>query len=179
MPYSSLQGQEIIRHAYRSDREKLGVATDGNTIAITPAIDTSAFTAGDQVAQGPSTISDAVLNNGGTAVLRGVTIVDDDSNNAEFDLLFFRESPSLDSSENDALDVTDESMSSSYLGHVKVTAGDYVTLANNSAASRNGLGLLCEAASDSTDLFVVYLIQDDVTYTSSTALTFRYHFSQD
>jgi hypothetical protein len=162
-----------------SDQSNVSVDVKGAStiVSVTPTISTSAYTAEDQIG-GLQTISNAVRTSGGTSILYSVTVLDKAKQNSDLDIYLFDSSPTVVSSDNAAIDVSDSEMASKCIGYIRVLGSNYSNLSANSVASERNLGILLDATG-STSLYALAKINNVATYTSTSDLVFRYHFIQD
>lgn len=162
-----------------SDQTNISVDVKGNDtiVSATPTISTSAYSATFQLG-GLQTLTSAVRTSGGAAVLHSITILDKASQNADINIYFFNQSPTIASSDRTALDISDSEMASKCIGVIKVNGSNYTNLLNNSAVTNTNVGLLLQA-SGSTSLFAIAQIAVSATYASTTDLVFRYHFLEN
>jgi len=157
--------------------------TLSGTFTVTPIIDTNIYASGDQVGS-LNTIANAVCDNGGTGVLSHVTIVDKAKQNSILTLLFFSALPTLVSSDNAPLDISDVEMDKC-LGKVAVDTTDYVDLANNSVATINGNGLVLDNKEPNKDIslkrniYMVVLAGGSPTYGTTSDLVIQLGIMQD
>lgn len=154
-------------------------------VEVTPTISTSAYTAADQIG-GIQTLSNAVLSDpearGG--VLQTIVIVDKAKQKSAIDIFFFKELPTVASSDNAAADITDAEMASKCIGVISVVAGDYADLANNSTASVENVGLVLRSTPNAdlataNSVYAVAVSRGTPTYGSTSDLVFKYGLLQD
>lgn len=138
--------------------------TPGDVIDITLSLDTSAYDAGDVLAD-TQTITNAVRVTGGRAILQSVTVIDEDDQGVALDLYFMSTSRSL-GTENSAPNISDAN-ARDILGFVAVASGDYKDLGGVRIATVRNIGLLLEAAGGSRDLYVGATTGGTPTYTAS------------
>lgn len=152
---------------------------DGDN-SVTPTISASSiYASGDQLG-GIMTISNAVRNLGGTGLLKGITVIDGDNQGAKIDVLIFKSSPTVSSSDNAAIDIAASELVSKLLCRVTIDTTDYTTVkaATNAEATKE-CSRSIEAASDSRDLYAVAVVRGTPTYTTTSALTFKFDILQD
>ena len=162
----------------------------------TPTISTSpAYTSGDQVGgiieltnvfrrfyrpyeNLPSTDS-SVVSQAGKATLKSAGVVDISLQNSNFDFWFFNEIPTVASSDNGALNITDSEILK--LQHVLGFSATYSTTTQNSSASASGIELVITQSPTATSdsLWVVAQTKSTPTYTTTTALRFKFDFFLD
>lgn len=136
------------------------IKTIGQVFEITPVLTNFAtpYTANDQVG-GINTISEAFQLYNPKSVIQSVTVIDKAKQNAALELYFFDELPTVASSDNAAMDVSDAEMADKCLGFVEVPAANYKTLANNSVGvAISAMNLLLKAAQTSTTISKLYMV---------------------
>ena len=147
-------------------------------ISVTPTVDTSAYASGDHLGDLQELVN-ALDDTSGTGTIVSVSVVDRDSQSAEIDVLFFSAQPTIASSDNDALDISDDEMSSKFLGAVKIESSNYISLANCSAGGVKNAGLLVSATGGSRSLWAQLRSGGSPTYGSPSNLTLKIGISQD
>jgi hypothetical protein len=159
-----------------SDDAPLPVGAPGDSIEVTLTLDTSAYAAGDVLAD-TQEINNAVRANGGRAILQSIVVYDQDDQKAAMDIYILQSSASL-GTENNAPNISDAN-ALNILGLVSVGAGDYKDLGGMSVANIKGIGMgPLEAASDSRDLYVGVVTQGTPTHSASGA-RIRFNFLWD
>jgi hypothetical protein len=163
----------------------MGTAIEGKSkiITLTPVISTSIYAAADQLGSLVE-IQNAMDDSSGTGAILSVTILDKAAQSSIIDVLFFSSQPTVASSDNAALDITDAMMASYYLGHVRVQATDYIALAGCSVASIKQLGLLVQSLKDPNNLggkslWMILRSGGTPTYGSTSDLVIRVGILQD
>lgn len=173
--------------------------TTGITVCktMTPTISTSpAYTSGDQIggildltnvfrefyrAFEPRPLGDGGQTKwAGKATLKSISVVDISAQNANFDFWFFNALPTVASSDNAALNISDAEILK--LQHVYSFAPSaYSTTSANSAASVGGIDLVINQSTSATtdSIWVVSQIKSSATYTTTTALQFKFDFYID
>jgi hypothetical protein len=163
------------------------------TVIVTPTITTSAYTAGDQVG-GIQTLSNVFpdLQRGvnyvnvagwskypGHVILQSLTVTDVSEQAPNFDLFFFNELPTVASSDNAALDIADSEIAKC-IGHYAFapTYGDAGGFDVGSVANIN-LMLPQQPDFANANLYVVVSTSSTPTFTTTSALTFKYSFFVD
>ena len=146
-------------------------------VSASPTISTSAYAVGDQLGS-LQTLSVTGAKQS-LATLLTLVVFDKASQNSAIDVLFFKESPTITSSDNSALDISDSEMDKC-IGSVSVVGGDYVSLANNSVASIgvSSTGIAMKSNTDNS-LFAIARSAGTPTYGSSSDLVFSYVFGLD
>lgn len=144
---------------------------------VTPTISTSAYAAADQLG-GLQTLTSVCPDRGdGSVTLASVSVVDIDDNGAEIDLFFYTDSPTVASSDNAAANVADGEQLKCR-GHVTITAGSYKAMSANSVGCVKNVGLQVQG-DDNGNIYVLAVIREAATYSTTSALTFYYNFYQD
>lgn len=148
-------------------------------ISVTPTIDTNAYSANDQVG-GIQTITGAAGRKDRGVTLQNVLILDKAAQSAAMTIFFFDELPTVASSNNAALNITDAEMLKC-IGHVSITADDYATTSANSIACAKPVSVCVglRSSNDSGTLYAVVKTTGTPTYGSTTDLVFTYVFEQD
>lgn len=137
-----------------------------------PTLDTNAYADGDHMGT-VMTISGAAEDLKGPCHLRNVVVVDGAKQSGAMTLLFFSESPTVASSDNAALDITDAEMAAKFIGSVSIAAADHITI-NASSFAVNTVDLLLKSE-DTSQIFAILRADGAQTYTAS-SLTFRFGF---
>lgn len=150
-------------------------------LTATPTVSTSpAYTSGDLVGGKISLASATRVAGGtvgGTGVIQSVAIHDKGKQNAEIDVVFFAADPANTTfTDNGALTVHDTDLLT-IVGHVKLTAADYISFVDNSIASRSGLGLPFKLDSGST-LYAALVTRGTPTYASTSDIKLVVHVMQ-
>lgn len=146
-------------------------------VEVTPTIDTSAYAAGDQLGS-LMTLSTGIADDAKNMTLLSVAIVDKAKQDAAIDILLFDESPTVSSSDNAALDISDAEMVDKCCGFVEVADSKYSDLNANSVAFVGNIGLNCKYVTDGT-LYAIMNCQGTPTYTSTSDLVLRFTFLAD
>lgn len=147
-----------------SNSTPMPASSGGDLIDVTLTLDTSAYTAGDVLAD-TQVIASAVRANGGRAILQSLTVIDEDDQGAAMDIYFLGTNVSL-GTENAAPSVSDAN-SRQILGLVSVASGDYKDLGGMRIACIKAIGLLLEAEANATDLFIAVVTQGTPTHTAT------------
>lgn len=161
------------------------VITSSRILSVTPTLDTNAYASGDQLGS-LMEIDWAVDSIGGTGVLKSLSVVDKASQDIEIDVLLFSDEPTVTSSDNAALDISDAEMEAKCIGSVKVESGDYLALNANSIATKRDVGLLIQNSSKSgkveakvgKKLWAIARAGGAATYAASD-LTFKFGIVKD
>lgn len=153
------------------------VAGNTSLIEVTPTISTSAYASGDQLG-GLQTLTGALRVSGGTGVLENITVLDKDKEASAMTIFFFDDSPTVASSDNAALSISDAEMADKCIGHVSLAAIDYKSISGSSIATVRNVGLALKAASG-TSLYAIAMIEGTPTYGGTADLVFRYGILQD
>lgn len=151
------------------------VGSPADVISVTPTIDTNAYTSGDAVG-GKQTITSAMRESGGKAVLESITVQDKGNQKAALTILFFDADPTAATITNNAAFVFSTDISK-VVGRVNITAADYETIDSKAIACVKAIGLEMKA-SGSANLFAAVVTTGTPTYVSASDLTFKYGFLQ-
>jgi hypothetical protein len=146
------------------NRARQEVVAPGDLIDVTLSLDTSAYASGDVLAD-TQEIANAVRIDGGRGILQSLTVLDEDDQGLEFDLIFLRANKSL-GTENSAPNISDAN-ARDIIGVVNVSADDYVDLGGCRIATVRNIGLLLEAVAGSTSLYVGAITRGAPTYSAS------------
>ena len=159
----------------------------GAVVSITPTVATGAHTTGD-ILFISTALPKAVREKGGISKLVNITGTCLSSNTVESDMIFHTVSKSIGTIHN-APNISDtEYISMGYLGHTLVQDGDWSILSSThvtggiyvmqcleSHADRS-LPLMIKAPEDSTTIYVTSIIRDTSNLTSTSDLTYNFHF---
>lgn len=163
------------------------------SIEVTPTVSaSSAYTAEDQVG-GIQTISETITDHlkrtrvvspaadeNSVATLLTVTVHDKAKQSAALEIFFFDELPTVASSDNAAISITDAEMAGKCVGVVSIGASDYKNVAASSIACVGlSQALAMRSKTDNGVLYAVAKTTGTPTYASTTDLVFRYVFGQD
>ncbi len=148
-------------------------------VSVIPTIDTSAYAADDQLG-GIQTLTALCGRGGRGTTIQNITVLDKAAQEAPMVLFFFNQLPTVASSDNGALTISDAEMEKC-VGTILVAVGDYQSVAGSSIAtvkpSAACLGLRSEE--DSGNIYVVAKITNSATYGSASDLIFSYIVQQD
>lgn len=153
-------------------------------VEATPTIDTAIYASGDQLGS-LMTFENAVDGSSETGVIMSVTIFDGAKQNAALDILFFNSEPTIISSDNAALDISDSEMASKFLGSISFSASDYKSLANNSHATIRTVGMFVQATNKNSvnptgmRIYAILQSRGTPTYTSTSDLKIKVGMLQD
>jgi hypothetical protein len=148
-------------------------------VEVTPTLDTNAHAADDMLTD-VMTINPGIKESQGSDayVLQSITVTDAAKQSAEIVIFFFDESPTVASSKNAALDISDAEMADKCLGYATVTS--YEDLSGNSVGCARNVGLQLKmktGASDGT-IYAVAKVNGAATYAAS-SLVFKFHLLAD
>lgn len=145
---------------------------------ITPTLDTNVFANLDQISTAQR-IPGACRGVGATSTLSKIVIVDEAAQSAQLTLHFYNASPTIASSENAALNVSDAENKAKHLGSVVVYTGHYSAFSANSVATVKSPDCALDVVSNSTDGDIYFVIQSNGTPTyGASSLTFKFSFIQ-
>lgn len=141
-----------------------GKTSAAKHVSVTLSMDTSAYTAGDVLAD-TQEVAGAVGDSGGAAILNSVVLLDkDDQAAAAIDLVFFRSSVSL-GTENAAPSISDAN-AAEILGIVNVPAANFIDVGGAKVATVTGVNLLVEPTTG-TSIYVAAICRGTPTQTAS------------
>lgn len=158
------------------------IETKSKILTMTPTIDTSAYAVGDQLGSLVE-LTNAVDDPSGTGTIVSVAVLDKSSKSAAMELLLFNDIPTVTSTDNVALNVSDAEMAKC-LGSVKVLTTSYIALTANSLASVNGVNLIVRSAKSATNLtgksiWALLMSSGTPTYVGTTDLVISIGIKQD
>lgn len=147
-------------------RELIAVAGDGDVIAVTPTVDTSAYANGDLVFD-LTAITNAVRVAGETAFIKSLTIIDKDAQGAALDIWVAQGNTTLGAL-NAAPNITDANIAANRMHFLaSILAGDYKTLSGAKIATRQDLSLEVKAGSATRDYYIAAVSNGSTpTYTA-------------
>lgn len=144
---------------------------DVAVLEATVTTDTSIYADHDQVGT-VLTLADAFP--GGCpkrGMIESVSVVDKSSQKSALTLHFFDASPTVASSDNAALNISDAELADKYLGKVEIAAGDYQDLSAAAVATVKALGLIVK--STTTALYCQVESGGTPTYGSTSDLVLK------
>lgn len=147
-----------------------------STLTVTPTITAGAYTINSQLG-GLMTLPQATLGDGLYASLANIIIIDKDKQDAPIVVYFFDRSPTIISSDNQALNITDAELADKCIGFVTVGASDYTDLSANSVAI-NHQEINLKAYGGQGTLYAVAKVGDTPIYTSTGSLIFKFCFQK-
>jgi hypothetical protein len=137
----------------------------GRVLSLTISADTSAYADNDLLFDTQEVVQ-AFLRPGGQLLLHSLTLLDQDDQGVAIDLVFLDDSGSL-GTENAAVSVTD-AVAQGIGAVVPIAVSDYTDLVNSQVASVENLGIMLQAASSDTSLYVAGIVRSGTpTYTAS------------
>ncbi len=145
------------------------------TVDVTFSLDTSAYAAGDVLAES-QVIAGCMRVANGTGVLGGFVLLDEDDQGAELDVVFLSENVSI-GTENAAVAVSD-AHARSVLGIVKVSADAWVDLGGARVATLLNVNVPVRPAADTNDVHVALVTRGTPTH-SAGGIRGRFTFFQD
>lgn len=155
------------------------------SVEVTPTVSSAvAYTAGDQVG-GIQTITGGIWDEDGMATLVNVVILDKDTQSGSYVIYFFDELPTVVSVDNGAIDVSDAELADKLIGYL--TIGTYAPLANATVIQigQSGANLSMKSSARVSGgqtkdgkIYAVVKTLGTPTYTSTSALVFKYYFEQ-
>ncbi len=148
-------------------------------VEVTPTLDTNAYAADDQLTD-VMTIDTGVRDDSRHAgyTIQDITIVDAAKQSDEIVIFFFDESPTVASSKNAALDISDAEMQDKCLGYATVTS--YEDLANSSVGCARNVGLMCKIKTGGGNgkIYAIAKVNAAGTF-AATSLTFKFKLLAD
>lgn len=144
---------------------------------------TPAYAVGDQL-DGLQTITNAFDDSSGTATIVSVTVIDAESTSTAMDVLFFNDQPTVSSTDNVSLNISDSEMASKFLGSVRISTTDYISLAGNSVGTTKNQQLVVNSVKSQnnlsgTSLWAIVRCAGTPTFSGTTALNIRVGIKQD
>jgi len=144
---------------------------------ITVTLTTDAETIGDnKVFAQAIEIPFATAENGGSGLIKSITILDQTTTGPAMDIIFSTANTSITQDEGKAVgeDVADlDSALVNMLGVVKIVAGDYTDLADSSLGSKTGIDLGIHSADGSTSIYASAINRSGANYTASATTVLR------
>lgn len=141
------------------------VGAQSAVLDVTLTLDTSAYASGDLIAE-TQEVANAVTFTGGTAVLQSLTITDEDDQGVALYVVFLKTNVTM-GSENSAPSISDAN-SREILGWVPVATTDYLDVGGAKIACVKNLGLVLQAATGATSVYVAVVNSTGTpTYTAS------------
>lgn len=131
------------------------IKSPADVISFTPTLDTAVYAAGD-VLFATAAISGVTRANDLRSALMSLTAIDKSKNKPAFTLFFFQ--TNVTSAAANAANALSDADAVNCLGFVRVLSTDWIDLANNSFACFKGINLLLEAASGTTTVYVVGIL---------------------
>jgi hypothetical protein len=153
------------------------ISTNSKIVEVTPTLDTSAYASGDRLGS-LMTLSDVVRHQGMEAVLLDVVVLDKVKQSQAIDIYFFRESPTIASADNAAIDISDAEMEKC-IGRVSIATTDYSALANCSEASPAPFNRLLGAIEGKTSIYALAVCRSGTPTYAASSLVFKFKFLQD
>ncbi len=144
----------------------------GDLIVVEKTVDTDTniYAANDQVGT-LLTLADVFAGGTKKGIIESITILDKAKQSAALTLLFFDAAPTVASTNNAALDITDAELADKFVGKVEFAAASYSNLANSSIGSMANINQMI--VSKSADLYMIVKSAGTPTYTSTSDLVLR------
>jgi hypothetical protein len=134
-------------------------------IDVTLTADTNIFADNDVIAA-TQEVEHAFRAKNQTRMLRTITLLDEDDQAQDIDLIFLNANSSV-GAENAAFSLTDAA-ARTVIGYVSVVIADYIDTGGSVLAYKTGLALPMKSAADSTSLYVAAVARSGTpTYTAS------------
>lgn len=152
---------------------------------IHPTISTSVHVTQTQLDNSALPIPSAVLDGGGTAILRSVVVVDNSGKRAPMKIRLYENKPVLLSQDGQTLNITNAAASTAKpLGIVNVAASDYDLdgLGQRAVATVRSINLPIragvKAGTQGTTVYALLEANSTVTYTNNNDLTIKFGIEQ-
>jgi hypothetical protein len=162
----------------------MGTAIEGKSkvVTMTPTIDTSAYASGDQLGSLVE-LSNALDDSSGTGTIVSVAVLDKAAQSSALTLLLFKDKPTVASSDNAALNISDSEMAKC-LGIIPIAGTDYVALSANSIASVRNVNLVISSTKsdlnlNGTSLWAILRSGGSPTYGAASDLVLSIGIKQD
>ena len=149
----------------------VSVRTPCDVISVTPTLDTSIYDSGD-VLFATTAIAGATRAADERSALNSIAVIDKDDQKPALRLLFFKAAVTFGTI-NAAPSISD-SDAANYLGHVDIAAADYVDLGGVSVACAKNIGLMLEAASGLTTVYVAGMLTAGTPTHTASGLVFNF-----
>jgi len=145
-------------------------------IALTFTVqDTPDYSNSDQLGS-LITVSNAVRKTGGTGKIRSLVLYDDDKLNADFDVLIFDSSPTIASSDNGALDISEANLQK-LIGRIEIRQADWSDISGHTYCVIGNLDLPVKSLTK--DLYFLLQARATLNFADTGALTGRVVIEQD
>ena len=145
-------------------------------ITVTPTVDTSLYATGDHLGS-LMTLADVVDSDGEGVILDAVMVLSKAVlTTPSIRVLLFDEAPTLTSSDNDALSITDAEMADKCVGSVNLVSGDAFDIATGSVLENKLQNCHLDCVAGSRTLYAILMAQTAQTYGSTTDLTVKFKF---
>ena len=141
---SKVSGGEFLSSDKKLNQMKVDI------VSITPGTTTNACSDGEIIWDNEK-LENLVGVKGGSCILQSITLIDDDDHGGAIDLVFFNASSSL-GTEGSAVSTADGAVPDAILG--VVTVSNYFDGVNWKVGTKNNIGLVLKASSDSRDIYV-------------------------
>ena len=146
------------------------------SLSVTPTISTSAYAVDDQLGS-VQTLSFGSADKSLVTML-SISVLDKAKQGAPITIFFFNALPTITSSDNAALDISDAEMDKC-VGHKNITGNDYVTTQSNSIATVGLNSAISLRSSTANALYAVVKSNGTPTYASTSDLKFIYTMGLD
>jgi len=157
-----------------TEKERLGKQVlDVITVTLTTDAETIAD---DKVIAQAIEIPYATSMNGGSGLIKSITILDQTVTSPAMDIVFSSDNTEITEDEGKAVgeDVANlDSALVNMLGVVKIVNGDYTDLADSSLASKTGINLGIQTASDSKSIYASAINRSGGNYVASATTVLR------
>lgn len=152
---------------------QLGYASSsGNVVSVYPSVDTAIYASGD-VLFIATEVTNFFRTAGGRALIHSITVLDVDEEAVAFDIIFCDTTQNFGALNAVAALADPAASNMPTLGHVVITAGDYIDIGGQRLVTLTSLGLTVQAAAASTSLFINGIVRATPTYTAATDLRIK------
>ena len=130
--------------------------SNNKVISVTATTDAEGIAQNKVVAQSIE-IPNAVAGDGGCALIKSITLFDENNTTLVCDIVFSSVSTAITQDQGKSIgeDVDDlDSVLANVSGYVSLVAGDHSGMVDASVATKTGIDLMVEAASDSTSIYM-------------------------
>ncbi len=161
----------------------LGSRSSFYEYVYTPALTTSAYSAGTFLSTGASTISGVGFDTSQAITLSNVTVVDANGRSSAKDLVFLDRPLSAPDQVAAAANTTPQLAASVLLngvvGQVNIPAANYVTHGVQSIASVKNVGMTFRLATGSRNLYMYAIERGTPTYSANSSVKIKLEFLQN
>lgn len=129
-------------------------------------------------------IPEIAIHKGQPVCLESITVLDKAKQSSALVLFFFSKLPTVASSDNAALDITDAEMESKCIGKVDIAAADYKAIANSSVATKSNIQLMLKPGDEKSgvitgqSIYAILMSNGTPDYAAGTDLILKMGFKQ-